>query len=198
MPTSQLVEASRFAPTITFKEAKRYLDLHSPPFTLKGMEPTSILSPHQIIGLVWMVRQESYPDRLGGILADSILYNPLEQYLSLIVATAHRSRAPTLIVVPSGSIGTVYDKIRGWVDRSHFKVLKYHGLSQKEKPDKRSLETRYDIVLVSYGTLNNSNELKSVVFERVILDDGEPGFSLPVASFDRFLTEAVSPFCPSD
>ncbi|KAI5952058.1 hypothetical protein CANMA_005137 [Candida margitis] len=125
----------------------------------EGLAPTPPemaikLLKHQSIGLAWLKRMEESRTK-GGILADDMGLGKTVQALALIIANKSKDfeRKTTLIVAP-------VSLLRQWAAEVESKLHPlcslrvgiYHGENRKVMSTFSALK-KYDIVLVSYGTI---------------------------------------------
>ncbi|KAI5962712.1 hypothetical protein KGF57_001446 [Candida theae] len=125
----------------------------------EGMEPTPPemtikLLKHQSMGLAWMKRMEESKTK-GGILADDMGLGKTVQALALILAnkSADAERKTTVIVAPVSLLRQWAAEVQSKTQPScNLRVGIYHGEYRKVMSTASTLR-KYDIVLVSYGTL---------------------------------------------
>jgi DNA repair protein RAD16 len=157
--------------------------------TEKAEQPTSIsrrLKPFQLEGLSWMVRQEKTHYR-GGLLGDEMGMGKTIQAVSLIMSD-YPAKEPTLVCVPPVALMQWSNEIREYTDNK-LKVLVYHGTNAKcKKMSVKELRT-YDVIMVSYNSLESlhrketkgwsrgediikeASPLHAIKFHRLILDE---------------------------
>ncbi|KAF1935805.1 helicase SWR1 [Clathrospora elynae] len=121
----------------------------------KAEQPASIsrrLKPFQLEGLSWMVRQEKTHYK-GGLLGDEMGMGKTIQAVSLIMSD-YPAKQPTLVCVPPVALMQWSNEIREYTDNK-LKVLVYHGTNAKcKKMSIKELKT-YDVIMVSYNSLES-------------------------------------------
>jgi len=121
----------------------------------KAEQPQSItrrLKPFQLEGLSWMIRQEQ-TNYKGGLLGDEMGMGKTIQAVSLIMSD-YPAKEPTLVLVPPVALMQWTNEIREYTD-GKLKVLVYHGTNQKcKKMTTRELK-QYDVIMVSYNSLES-------------------------------------------
>ncbi|KAG5418792.1 hypothetical protein I9W82_003510 [Candida metapsilosis] len=125
----------------------------------EGLEPTPPemtikLLKHQSMGLAWLKRMEASKTK-GGVLADDMGLGKTVQALALILANKSEDaeRKTTLIVAPVSLLRQWAAEVQSKTQPScNLRVGIYHGEDRKVMATAQVLK-KYDIVLVSYGTL---------------------------------------------
>lgn len=157
--------------------------------TEKAEQPQSIsrrLKPFQLEGLSWMIRQEK-TDYRGGLLGDEMGMGKTIQAVSLIMSD-YPAKNPTLVCVPPVALMQWSNEIREYTDNK-LKVLVYHGTNAKcKKMSIKELRT-YDVIMVSYNSLESlhrketkgwsrgediikeASPLHAIKYHRLILDE---------------------------
>jgi DNA repair protein RAD16 len=157
--------------------------------TQKAEQPTSItrrLKPFQLEGLSWMVRQEQTHYK-GGLLGDEMGMGKTIQAVSLIMSD-YPAKQPTLVCVPPVALMQWSNEIREYTDNK-LKVLVYHGTNAKcKKMSVKELKS-YDVIMVSYNSLESlhrketkgwsrgediikeASPLHAIHYHRLILDE---------------------------
>lgn len=155
----------------------------------RAEQPQSIsrrLKPFQLEGLSWMIRQEQTHYK-GGLLGDEMGMGKTIQAVSLIMSD-YPAKAPTLVCVPPVALMQWSNEIREYTDNK-LKVLVYHGTNAKcKKMSIKELKT-YDIIMVSYNSLESlyrketkgwsrgediikeASPLHAITYHRLILDE---------------------------
>jgi DNA repair protein RAD16 len=155
----------------------------------KAEQPSSIsrrLKPFQLEGLSWMVRQEKTQWR-GGLLGDEMGMGKTIQAVSLIMSD-YPAKQPTLVCVPPVALMQWSNEIREYTDNK-LKVLVYHGTNPKcKKMGVKELKS-YDVIMVSYNSLESlhrketkgwsrgediikeASPLHAIHYHRLILDE---------------------------
>lgn len=155
----------------------------------KAEQPESItrrLKPFQLEGLSWMIRQEK-TDYKGGLLGDEMGMGKTIQAVSLIMSD-YPQKAPTLVVVPPVALMQWSNEIREYTD-GKLKVLVYHGTNQKIKKMTVKDLNKFDVIMVSYNSLESlhrketkgwsrgenivkeASPLHAITYHRLILDE---------------------------
>jgi DNA repair protein RAD16 len=157
--------------------------------TEKADQPKSIsrrLKPFQLEGLSWMVRQEKTHYK-GGLLGDEMGMGKTIQAVSLIMSD-YPAKEPTLVCVPPVALMQWSNEIREYTDNK-LKVLVYHGTNAKCKKMSIKELKSYDVIMVSYNSLESlhrketkgwsrgedivkeASPLHAIKFHRLILDE---------------------------
>lgn len=152
-------------------------------------QPSSIsrkLKSFQLEGLDWMIKQEKTPYK-GGLLGDEMGMGKTIQAVSLIMSD-YPAKAPTLVLVPPVALMQWSTEITDYTD-GKLKVLVYHGTNAKAKKMSVSELKKYDVIMISYNSLeslhrkqikgwNRSDELvkeaspiHAIEYHRLILDE---------------------------
>lgn len=123
--------------------------------TQMAEQPASInrrLKPFQLEGLSWMIRQEQTHYK-GGLLGDEMGMGKTIQAVSLIMSD-YPAKQPTLVCVPPVALMQWSNEIREYTDNK-LKVLVYHGTNAKcKKMSVKELKS-YDVIMVSYNSLES-------------------------------------------
>ncbi|OTB00375.1 hypothetical protein M426DRAFT_26607 [Hypoxylon sp. CI-4A] len=142
------------------------------------------LMEHQKVCLTWLMDQEEFPEKRGGILADTMGLGKTVQALALILARPSRDRTKktTLIVAPPALLHQWQEEIRSKVKPEYKLTTKIlHGQSKKGMTVNRLLT--YDVVLTTYGVITSEDKPRKgrtskplvlapgAFFHRVILDE---------------------------
>jgi DNA repair protein RAD16 len=157
--------------------------------TQKAEQPKSInrrLKPFQLEGLSWMIRQEQTHYK-GGLLGDEMGMGKTIQAVSLIMSD-YPAKQPTLVCVPPVALMQWSNEIREYTDNK-LKVLVYHGTNAKcKKMSVKELKS-YDVIMVSYNSLESlhrketkgwsrgediikeASRLHAIHYHRLILDE---------------------------
>jgi DNA repair protein RAD16 len=155
----------------------------------KAEQPESItrrLKPFQLEGLSWMIRQEKTHYK-GGLLGDEMGMGKTIQAVSLIMSD-YPAKQPTLVCVPPVALMQWSNEIREYTDNK-LKVLVYHGTNAKcKKMSVKELKS-YDVIMVSYNSLESlhrketkgwsrgediikeASALHAIHYHRLILDE---------------------------
>ena len=156
---------------------------------LAAEQPESItrrLKPFQLEGLDWMVKQEQSRYK-GGLLGDEMGMGKTIQAVSLIMSD-YPQKEPTLVVVPPVALMQWSTEISEYTD-GKLKVLVYHGQNSKVKSMKIKELKKYDIIMISYNSLESlyrkevkgwtrgedivkeDSPIHAIHFHRLILDE---------------------------
>jgi DNA repair protein RAD16 len=155
----------------------------------KADQPQSIsrrLKPFQLEGLSWMIRQEKTHYK-GGLLGDEMGMGKTIQAVSLIMSD-YPAKEPTLVCVPPVALMQWSNEISEYTNNK-LKVLVYHGTNAKcKKMSVKELRT-YDVIMVSYNSLESlhrketkgwsrgediikeASPLHAIKYHRLILDE---------------------------
>ncbi|KAI8940994.1 hypothetical protein NX059_002243 [Plenodomus lindquistii] len=157
--------------------------------TEKAEQPASInrrLKPFQLEGLSWMIRQEKTHYK-GGLLGDEMGMGKTIQAVSLIMSD-YPAKQPTLVCVPPVALMQWSNEIREYTDNK-LKVLVYHGTNAKCKKMSIKELKSYDVIMVSYNSLESlhrketkgwsrgediikeASSLHAIHYHRLILDE---------------------------
>lgn len=152
-------------------------------------QPKSIsrrLKPFQLEGLSWMIRQEKTHYK-GGLLGDEMGMGKTIQAVSLIMSD-YPAKEPTLVCVPPVALMQWSNEIREYTDNK-LKVLVYHGTNAKCKKMSIKELKSYDVIMVSYNSLESlhrketkgwsrgediikeASPLHAIQYHRLILDE---------------------------
>lgn len=155
----------------------------------KAEQPASIsrrLKPFQLEGLSWMIRQEQTHYK-GGLLGDEMGMGKTIQAVSLIMSD-YPAKQPTLVCVPPVALMQWSNEIREYTDNK-LKVLVYHGTNAKCKKMSIKELKSYDVIMVSYNSLESlhrketkgwsrgediikeASSLHAIHYHRLILDE---------------------------
>jgi DNA repair protein RAD16 len=144
------------------------------------------LKPFQLEGVSWMIRQEQTHYR-GGLLGDEMGMGKTIQAVSLIMSD-YPAKEPTLVCVPPVALMQWSNEIREYTDNK-LKVLVYHGTNAKCKKMSIKELRAYDVIMVSYNSLESlhrketkgwsrgediikeASPLHAIKYHRLILDE---------------------------
>ncbi|KAF4548149.1 SNF2 family N-terminal domain-containing protein 5 [Elsinoe fawcettii] len=156
---------------------------------VQAPQPTSInrtLKSFQREGLDWMIRQEKSHYR-GGLLGDEMGMGKTIQAVSLIMSD-YPVKQPSLVVVPPVALMQWSSEIKDYTD-GKLNVLVYHGQNAKTKGMTVKDLKKYDVIMVSYNSLESvhrkqikgwsrgedivkeASPIHAIEFHRVILDE---------------------------
>jgi SWI/SNF-related matrix-associated actin-dependent regulator of chromatin subfamily A3 len=106
----------------------------------------------------------------GGILADDMGLGKTLQMISLVLSS--KNEGPTLIVAPLSVLSNWESQIQFHVHEEHMpRILMFHPF----KPLSTAEMQRYDVVITSYGNVNQKkvfNPVTMINWRRIILDEG--------------------------
>ncbi|KAG8630101.1 hypothetical protein KVT40_001720 [Elsinoe batatas] len=198
------IDASEIKGLMTRKERERkklekahpqiktmWVDLEKVPVIkpVQAPQPTSInrtLKSFQREGLDWMVKQEKSQYK-GGLLGDEMGMGKTIQAVSLIMSD-YPVKQPSLVVVPPVALMQWSSEIKDYTD-GKLNVLVYHGQNAKTKGMTVKDLKKYDVIMVSYNSLESvhrkqtkgwsrgdeivkeASPLHAIEFHRVILDE---------------------------
>ena len=155
----------------------------------QGPQPTSInrkLKSFQLEGLDWMVKQEKTQYK-GGLLGDEMGMGKTIQAVSLIMSD-YPAKDPTLVMVPPVALMQWSNEIKDYTD-GKLNVLVYHGQNAKIKGMKVKDLKQYDVIMISYNSLESlyrketkgwsrgedlvkeASPIHAIHFHRLILDE---------------------------
>jgi DNA repair protein RAD16 len=120
-----------------------------------GVQPPSInrkLKSYQLEGVDWMIRQEQSHYK-GGLLGDEMGMGKTIQAVSLIMSD-YPQKQPTLVLVPPVALMQWSQEIGEYTD-GKLKVLVYHGTNAKSKNMKVGELRKYDVIMISYNSLES-------------------------------------------
>lgn len=145
-----------------------------------------ILKPFQLEGLAWMQGMEK-TRWSGGLLGDEMGLGKTIQAVSLIMSD-YPAKMPSLVLVPPVALMQWTNEIDSYTD-GRLKTLVFHGTVAKSKNMTIKQLKTYDVILMSYNSLESIyrkqekgfkrdggwNKAKSLIhqlqFHRVILDE---------------------------
>ncbi|GAB0134389.1 hypothetical protein EsDP_00002766 [Epichloe bromicola] len=166
-------------------------DMEKMPVIKAGMaaQPTTIsrqLKPFQLEGLAWMKEMEKMEWK-GGLLGDEMGLGKTIQAVSLIMSD-YPAKQPSLVLVPPVALMQWQSEIKSYTDGT-LKTFVFHGTNQKAKTITAKELKAYDVIMMSYNSLesmyrkqekgfkrkNGIHKEKSVIhsinFHRAILDE---------------------------
>jgi DNA repair protein RAD16 len=155
----------------------------------RAEQPGSIsrqLKPFQLEGLAWMKKMENIQWR-GGVLGDEMGLGKTIQAVSLIMSD-YPAKNPSLVLVPPVALMQWMAEIESYTDGT-LKTLVFHGTNSKAKNMAAKDLRKYDVLIMSYNTLESiyrkqekgfrrkaglfkeKSPIHSIKFHRVILDE---------------------------
>ncbi|KAK3995083.1 DNA repair protein RAD16 [Cladorrhinum sp. PSN332] len=168
-----------------------WVDLENMPVMKAGKakQPKSIsrqLKPFQLEGLAWMKAMEN-TDWKGGLLGDEMGLGKTIQAVSLIMSD-FPAKKPSLVLVPPVALMQWMTEIQSYTDGT-LKTLVFHGTNAKSKNLTVKDVKKYDVIIMSYNSLESlyrkqekgfkrkegiykeSSVIHKTEFHRVILDE---------------------------
>lgn len=155
----------------------------------KAAQPKNIsrqLKPFQLEGLAWMMEMEK-TEWKGGLLGDEMGLGKTIQAVSLIMSD-YPAKQPSLVLVPPVALMQWQSEIASYTDGT-LKTFVYHGTNQKTKGITISQLKKYDVIMMSYNSLESiyrkqekgfkrkdgiykeKSVIHSLNFHRIILDE---------------------------
>ncbi|KAK9769049.1 hypothetical protein SCAR479_02293 [Seiridium cardinale] len=132
----------------------------------KADQPISIsrqLKPFQLEGLAWMKKMEELEWK-GGILGDEMGLGKTIQAVSLIMSD-YPAKNPTLVLVPPVALMQWTAEIESYTDGT-LKTLVFHGTNSKAKDMTAKQLREYDVIIMSYNTLESMYRRQEKGFQR--------------------------------
>jgi DNA repair protein RAD16 len=144
------------------------------------------MKPFQLEGLAWMKAMEA-TEWKGGLLGDEMGLGKTIQAVSLIMSDYPASN-PTLVLVPPVALLQWTAEIESYTDGT-LKTLVFHGTNAKAKKMSAKDLKKYDVILMSYNSLESvyrkqekgfarkeglykeKSAIHQIKFHRVILDE---------------------------
>ncbi|KAF7543997.1 hypothetical protein G7046_g9884 [Stylonectria norvegica] len=155
----------------------------------KAAQPQTIsrqLKNFQLEGLAWMLEMEKTHWK-GGLLGDEMGLGKTIQAVSLIMSD-YPAKEPTLVLVPPVALMQWQQEIKSYTDGT-LKTLVFHGTNQKTKGITVKELRKYDVIMMSYNSLESmyrkqekgfkrkdgiykeKSVIHSILFHRAILDE---------------------------
>jgi DNA repair protein RAD16 len=155
----------------------------------KAPQPEQIsrqLKPFQLEGLAWMIAMEKLEWK-GGLLGDEMGLGKTIQAVSLIMSD-YPAKQPTLVLVPPVALMQWQSEIKSYTDGT-LKTFVFHGTNQKAKGITVKELKKYDVIMMSYNSLESmyrkqekgfkrkngihleSSVIHDIHFHRIILDE---------------------------
>jgi len=168
-------------------DLEREVDIFKPE---PGPQPVYInrqLKPFQLQGVAWMRLMETEGRWKGGLLGDEMGMGKTIQAVSLIMSD-YPAGKPSLVVVPPVALMQWSAEITSYTN-GKLKVLVYHNADSKIKNMKVAELNKYDVIMVSYSSLESmhrkevegwkrddglvkeNSKIHSIQFHRLILDE---------------------------
>ncbi|KAF4453033.1 putative nucleotide exsicion repair protein RAD16 [Fusarium austroafricanum] len=155
----------------------------------KAPQPQTIsrqLKPFQLEGLAWMMEMEK-TEWKGGLLGDEMGLGKTIQAVSLVMSD-YPAKQPSLVLVPPVALMQWQQEIKSYTDGT-LKTFVYHGTNQKSKGITVRELKKFDVIMMSYNSLESiyrkqekgfkrkdgiykeKSVIHSIDFHRVILDE---------------------------
>ncbi|KAF4336636.1 nucleotide exsicion repair RAD16 [Fusarium beomiforme] len=155
----------------------------------KAQQPQSIsrqLKPFQLEGLAWMMAMEKTKYK-GGLLGDEMGLGKTIQAVSLIMSD-FPAKQPSLVLVPPVALMQWQQEIKSYTD-GKLKTFVFHGTNQKVKGITVKELKKFDVIMMSYNSLESvyrkqekgfkrkdgiykeKSAIHSIDFHRIILDE---------------------------
>jgi DNA repair protein RAD16 len=168
-----------------------WTDLENTPVIDAGKidQPASIsrqLKPFQLEGVAWMKEMEK-TEWKGGLLGDEMGLGKTIQAVSLIMSD-YPAKQPTLVLVPPVALMQWQSEIKSYTDGT-LKTFVFHGTNQKAKNITVKELKKFDVIMMSYNSLESmyrkqekgfkrkdgiykeKSVIHSITFHRAILDE---------------------------
>lgn len=132
----------------------------------KAEQPKSIsrqLKPFQLEGLAWMMAMEK-TEWKGGLLGDEMGLGKTIQAVSLIMSD-FPAKKPSLVLVPPVALMQWMTEIESYTDGT-LKTLVLHGTNSKAKNLTIKDIKKYDVVIMSYNSLESMYRKQEKGFKR--------------------------------
>ncbi|KAH7632896.1 SNF2 family N-terminal domain-containing protein [Sordaria sp. MPI-SDFR-AT-0083] len=132
----------------------------------KAEQPKSIsrqLKPFQLEGLAWMTEMEK-TEWKGGLLGDEMGLGKTIQAVSLIMSD-YPAKKPSLVLVPPVALMQWMTEIDSYTDGT-LKTLVVHGTNSKSKNLTAKDIKSYDVILMSYNSLESMYRKQEKGFKR--------------------------------
>lgn len=132
----------------------------------KAAQPQSIsrqLKPFQLEGLAWMKEMEK-TEWKGGLLGDEMGLGKTIQAVSLIMSD-YPAKQPSLVLVPPVALMQWQSEIKAYTDGT-LKTFVFHGTNQKTKGMTVKDLKKYDVIMMSYNSLESMYRKQEKGFKR--------------------------------
>ncbi|KAF4959229.1 hypothetical protein FGADI_1817 [Fusarium gaditjirri] len=155
----------------------------------KATQPERIsrqLKPFQLEGLAWMMEMEKAKYK-GGLLGDEMGLGKTIQAVSLIMSD-YPAKKPSLVLVPPVALMQWQQEIKSYTDGA-LNTFVFHGTNQKTKGITVKELKKFDVIMMSYNSLESvyrkqekgfkrkdgiykeKSAIHAIDFHRVILDE---------------------------
>ncbi|EHK25986.1 uncharacterized protein TRIVIDRAFT_113067, partial [Trichoderma virens Gv29-8] len=143
-------------------------DLENMPVMKAGRidQPASIsrqLKPFQLEGVAWMKAMET-TEWKGGLLGDEMGLGKTIQAVSLIMSD-YPAKQPTLVLVPPVALMQWQSEIKSYTDGT-LKTFVFHGTNQKAKNITVKELKKFDVIMMSYNSLESMYRKQEKGFKR--------------------------------
>ncbi|CAM1507922.1 Fc.00g047700.m01.CDS01 [Cosmosporella sp. VM-42] len=132
----------------------------------KADQPRTIsrqLKPFQLEGLAWMKGMETLKWK-GGLLGDEMGLGKTIQAVSLIMSD-YPAKQPSLVLVPPVALMQWQSEIKSYTDGT-LKTFVFHGTNQKTKGITVKELKKYDVIMMSYNSLESMYRKQEKGFKR--------------------------------
>ncbi|KAL6875532.1 SNF2 family N-terminal domain-containing protein [Trichoderma longibrachiatum] len=145
-----------------------WTDLEKMPVMKAGKidQPASIsrqLKPFQLEGVAWMKAMEKLEWK-GGLLGDEMGLGKTIQAVSLIMSD-YPAKQPTLVLVPPVALMQWQSEIKSYTDGT-LKTFVFHGTNQKAKNITVKELKKFDVIMMSYNSLESMYRKQEKGFKR--------------------------------
>lgn len=145
-----------------------WTDLENMPAINAGKidQPASIsrqLKPFQLEGVAWMKEMEK-TEWKGGLLGDEMGLGKTIQAVSLIMSD-YPAKQPTLVLVPPVALMQWQSEIKSYTDGT-LKTFVFHGTNQKAKNITARELKKFDVIMMSYNSLESMYRKQEKGFKR--------------------------------
>lgn len=133
----------------------------------KAEQPKSIsrqLKPFQLEGLAWMREMEKKTEWKGGLLGDEMGLGKTIQAVSLIMSD-WPAKKPSLVLVPPVALMQWMTEIESYTDGT-LRTFVFHGTNSKTKNLTVKDIKSYDVIIMSYNTLESLYRKQEKGFKR--------------------------------
>ncbi|KAM5344831.1 hypothetical protein ACJ41O_010693 [Fusarium nematophilum] len=132
----------------------------------KAPQPQTIsrqLKPFQLEGLAWMTEMEK-TEWKGGLLGDEMGLGKTIQAVSLVMSD-YPAKQPSLVLVPPVALMQWQQEIKSYTDGT-LKTFVFHGTNQKTKGITVKELKKYDVIMMSYNSLESIYRKQEKGFKR--------------------------------
>ncbi|KPM38832.1 DNA repair protein RAD16 [Neonectria ditissima] len=132
----------------------------------RAVQPQTIsrqLKNFQLEGVAWMTAMEK-TEWKGGLLGDEMGLGKTIQAVSLIMSD-YPAKQPTLVLVPPVALMQWQQEIKSYTDGT-LKTFVYHGTNQKTKSMTAKELKKFDVIMMSYNSLESIYRKQEKGFKR--------------------------------